>query len=188
MDFPPDSLMRVYRIFIGSPGDVEHERNIVSEVIGTLNRTIGSVLDIRIEEFRWEEHAIPEFGAHAQEIIEAQAIAENKVDCGIFLLWHRFGTPVGETKSGWESEFRKLVEQHTKDKTTRIMFFVKNNNVHPRKINADQLDKVNKFLLTMNGLYTTFSSDDELEEKLQRSITDIIRRFEKISKKRRKVI
>lgn len=91
---------RVLPIFLASPGDLDEERRVVSEVVQQVNhlvgRRLGWILDLHV----WEE--LPPSAGHPQETINKIA-DHSKLFIGI--LWKRWGQPTRTYSSGFEEEF-----------------------------------------------------------------------------------
>lgn len=107
------------RVFVSSPGDVQHERDSLPAVIEELNGTIGQPLGVVIELVRWETHCHPAVG-RPQSVINNQI---EKYDIFIGIMWKRFGTPTGEADSGTEEEFNLAYEEWKRDKALHIAFY-----------------------------------------------------------------
>jgi hypothetical protein len=61
------------RVFLSSPGDLSHEREIFKDIIGESNRILSdSDSDIRFELVMWETDTFPSIGKDAQSIINEQ--------------------------------------------------------------------------------------------------------------------
>jgi len=89
--------LRIYKIFIASPGDVVAERRIAFDVIDELNQVYESQgKDYRLEVRAWERHSHPDIGL-PQAVIKKQIPIE---ECDIFIgvFWKRFGTPTGSVR------------------------------------------------------------------------------------------
>ena len=56
-----ETKVRLLRIVVASPSDVQSERDAVSEVVDDLNRGTASERMLRIELSRWETDAYPGF-------------------------------------------------------------------------------------------------------------------------------
>jgi len=54
--------VRVIRIFVSSPGDVAEERQVMGDVVDSINRTDGQARRFRLELFRWEDDVTPQIG------------------------------------------------------------------------------------------------------------------------------
>ena len=95
---------KVVTVFIGSPGDVQKERQIARQVVDKINRIIRDV-GWEIELRGWED-TLPGHG-RPQDIINADVR-----ECHLFigLLHARWGMPTGKHSSGFEEEFRLACE------------------------------------------------------------------------------
>ncbi len=170
--------MKTHHVFIASPSDVQKERNDIQDIIESVNRTTGALVNRRFQPFLWEHDAVPGFGASAQELINKQAINGQKMDAAIFILWHKFGTPTGKYESGWLSEFTDFVNQKEKDPLFKIMFFIKSSKVNPRNINGNQLQKINDFLNDFSGLYNQFDRASVFRSKVEAALASTLKDFD----------
>ena len=105
---PPvvDRELRVLRVIVVSPGDVQRERAGLATVIDELNREIAAARGYRLALWRWETDARP--GVHVagpQGVIDEQ-MQMNEADIVIGIFWRRFGTPTQAAGSGTEHELR----------------------------------------------------------------------------------
>ena len=66
----------VFSVMIASPGDVGAERAIVREVIAEWNAVHAKTRSTVLLPVGWETHSVPEMGAHPQEIINRQVLAQ----------------------------------------------------------------------------------------------------------------
>ncbi len=48
--------VRIIRVFVSSPNDVQAERRSLDEVVASINRTEGEARGARLELFKWEEN------------------------------------------------------------------------------------------------------------------------------------
>ncbi len=55
------TIMRILRVVLASPSDVQPERDVLPGVIDELNRGLGAVLDVDFKLYRWETDAYPGF-------------------------------------------------------------------------------------------------------------------------------
>ena len=77
--------MRIVRIFVSSPSDVEPERKRVDRVVARLNGAF--VGQVRFETVRWETQF---YGAHAT--FQAQIPEAAQCDIVVAILWSRLGS------------------------------------------------------------------------------------------------
>jgi hypothetical protein len=92
------------RVFIGSPGDVPEERDIVSVVVDELRRTVAPIIPLELETVRWETHSWPDVGEDAQDVINREI---GHYDVFVGIMWKRFGTPTKRAGSGTSEEFNR---------------------------------------------------------------------------------
>ena len=100
------SSRKQFRCLLISPGDVQDERDALSEVFTNWNAHIGRALGASVELIRWETHATPASGKRPQEALNKQIVDE--ADLGIALFWSRLGTPTGKFRSGSVEEITRL--------------------------------------------------------------------------------
>lgn len=109
--------IRNIRIFISSPGDVAEERENAKQVIAELQRHYEDLEDyegqLKLIPVMWEDLAIPAT-ASFQEGIELILSEQHPIDIAVFILWSKFGSPLGPAirkrdgsaySSGTEHEF-----------------------------------------------------------------------------------
>src|SRR5690349_7610407 len=98
--------VRLLRVVVASPSDVQSERDAVSEVVDDLNRGAASERMLRIELSRWETDIYPGFHPAGPQGLIDQKLRIQDCDVLVGIFWHRFGTPTGDAASGTEHEFR----------------------------------------------------------------------------------
>jgi len=122
------------RIFLGSPGDLEGEREIAYRVVQEIDDLAEILNDLSIfavppiRAIGWEQ-VPPDMGLPNDIIIDRFPIEES--DIFIFILWKRFGTPTGTRRkngskyiSGTQEEFEKAYECLSNNKSTRPIIMV----------------------------------------------------------------
>ena len=111
--------MKVFRVFLASPSDLEEERKAAQEVVEGLNpiiREVDSILELR----GWEDRS-PVFGRPQEHINE-------DVDgCDLFvgILSHRWGSHTGKYSSGFEEEFERAVSRRRRSESPEISLYFK---------------------------------------------------------------
>ncbi len=113
------------RIFVGSPGDVDGEREQLNKVVQELNTTLAALVPERglvLELIRWETHTRPGLGADPQDVVNRQL---NMADVDVFIgiMWRRFGTPTERSGSGTEEEFRIASESWRRNRKPQEVLF-----------------------------------------------------------------
>ncbi len=159
----------VFSVFVGSPEDVQEERERLEEIIRELNVTWSRTLGMRLELVRWETHAYPAIGQDAQSVINEQIPQDYDLFIGI--MWCRYGTPTGRAGSGTIEEFEMAVKRFTADKeSVKLMFYFKDTPIPPSTLDPEQLAQVSNFkksLSSEGAFYGTFNSIEDFEKILR---------------------
>lgn len=113
-------LIRLVRVFVSSPGDVKAERELLDEVIGSINRVEGQASGVRLELVKWETSVVPRIGPPPQDVVDAQT---PQYDIYLGIMSSRFGTPTDKHGSGTEQEFRDAVARWGKVGQPWILFY-----------------------------------------------------------------
>ncbi len=183
------------RIFLGSPGDVETERDIAYKVISDVEEILRIFKDHNLAGFvrplrplGWEK--VPtDAGLANQVILDRFLIAES--DIFIFILWKRLGTPprtqsmAGKVfSSGTEEEFIRAFEQRRKSPNGRPIIMLYRKTDDSSIIGKDdkeikQYGKVLRFFRECepDGKYPTLIFDfktNDFEMTLRRHLLDNI--------------
>ena len=116
--------IKLVRVFVSSPGDVDEERKVLKEVVDRINGTAGDERQVRLELWRWEKDVAPQIGPQAQDVVDRQT-----PEYGIYLgiLSARFGTPTDQYGSGTEKEFRDAYTRWGELGGPWILFYFKDN-------------------------------------------------------------
>ncbi len=162
----------VYRVVIGSPGDLEVERKLAREAIYSWNdhqaRNQGAVLLPVL----WETHTIPELGDPPQTIINRQLIETSQIL--VCMFWSRIGTATGEAESGTVDEIVKFMEA---GKPALVYF---SRRPLPQTFDMAQWKRLQDFKSRIKelGIVDSFESDNELTSKINTHLTQIVRRLQ----------
>jgi len=109
----------VFRLFVASPRDVQEERSRMPKVVESLNRTLGKLLNIVIELWRWEADAPPGVG-------EPQALIDPELDAAdvvLVIFWNRFGTPASNGVTGTQGEVVRSLKRWSKSRRPQVMIY-----------------------------------------------------------------
>ena len=98
--------MHAFFILIASPGDVQTERGIATEVIHEWNYLNSREKRIVLLPLRWETHSSPELGERAQGVINRQVVDQCDMAIGVF--WTPMGTPTSVAESGTAEEVERV--------------------------------------------------------------------------------
>ena len=97
---PPS--VRIIRVFVSSPGDVQAERGVLAEAVASINRTEGEAHGVQLQLLKWEDDVTPQIGPLPQQVIDAQ-LPPYEIYLGIMST--RFGS------GGTEQEFRDALQK-----------------------------------------------------------------------------
>jgi hypothetical protein len=166
-----NKTIKVVRVFLASPADVQPERKKVENVIAELNRRFAPSLDLHLEIVRWED-MVPGMGRPQRVILDQAAL--NDTDIFIGILWNYFGTPTGQANSGTDEEFRIAYDAWKSKGLPRIMFYFCQRPANLQT--SEQLDqklRVIKFRdqLSKMGLLRDYSKISEFEAALRDHLT-----------------
>lgn len=141
----------VLRVMIASPGDVEEERQVVTEEIHRWNYANAVVRQLVLLPVKWETHSTPQQGDQPQTIINRQLLEDADILVAIFGT--RIGTPTTEHLSGTVEEIRK---HSVTGKTAKVYF--SDVPVSPSSLDPKQYALLQEFRkeCQTRGLYATF--------------------------------
>ena len=158
----------VLNVLIASPSDVSAERDTVEKVIHEWNTNHRKSTGIMLEPVRWETHSYPAMGERPQGILNKQIVKDADLLIGIFGT--RMGTPTGSAPSGTSEEIEEI------RKTGRHVALYFSDAPVPRDADRAQLDalEVYRRSLGQQGLYSTFTSVEELHRKVTHDLPKIV--------------
>lgn len=166
--------MITLKIFIASPGDVDEERDIVSQVVVPEVRRIfseelfGSNGTIDVEAVRWETHVLPDVGEDAQDVVNSQI---SDFDILVGMMWKRFGTPTKRAASGTGEEFERAYNLFKRFNKPKIMFYFRTTPFYTTDIkDLTQFRKVLDFrkkLRDLGVVFFDYNSPIDFERKVR---------------------
>lgn len=174
--------VRVVRIFLSTPSDVELERVQVQHFVRDVNETLQFLdpqRDVRIEVVHYETHAFPDVGS-PQAVIDRQIPVDYDIYLGI--MWKRAGTPTLGSPSGTIHEFEQAYQHATDHGWPIVMLFFCDQDIGmPRELDQlEQLRHVIEFRRRLESIGLTASYDDRelfheaLRPRLLRAIADVL--------------
>lgn len=155
---------------IGCPSDITEEVKVLEDVIENWNRLHSQREGIVMLPLYWKYSSYPVVGARPQENIDEQVVS--KSDLLISIFGTRIGSPTGDELSGTIEE----INLHVKTGRPVMVFF--KNSVDLRKIDIEQLSKLNKYRTDNHNrvFWVDFGDSEEFKElvrdKLQLFIND----------------
>jgi hypothetical protein len=140
-EFPVPKLITQYRVFIGSPGGLDDERQRFRHVLETCSAHHGYEKDIMFHPVGWED-TIGGVGLPQEQINEDL----KRCDYAVFVLHDRWGSPTGSGHtSGTEEEWALAEELYKATKIRNIALFFKQVDVGKLSDPGDQLKPVLAF-------------------------------------------
>ncbi|MGB8508252.1 MAG: DUF4062 domain-containing protein [Pyrinomonadaceae bacterium] len=109
----------VARVFVASPTDVREERSRMPKVVESLNRTLGKMIGVTIELWRWETDA-PAAAGEPQPLVNVEM---DEADVVLAIFWNRFGTPTSAGVTGTEGEVLRSLERWSTDGRPQVMVY-----------------------------------------------------------------
>src|SRR5690554_5881536 len=171
--------MRLFKIFLASPGDTEAERLAAEDAVDEINKSTGSRDDFRLELLKWENDTYSSIGEDGQDVINKQIGSDYQIFVGI--MWKKFGSPTKRAGSGTEEEFQLAYDRYDKKKDIHIMFYF-NSSPIPQDADLVQAQKVKEFKSKIQDLgvyHKPFENTKDFEQKLrmdlQRYVTDLLK-------------
>ncbi len=156
----------VYNVMVASPSDVEESAlEAIKEALARWNAMHSQNKAVVLLPRSWRTHSSPELGDRPQAILNKQLIG--KSDLLIAVFWMRIGTATGEAESGTVEEIRL----HRKQGKPVMIYFCEKP-APPKSFDSEQNEKLRAFRLEVDGLYDTYSTDEELREKVERHLND----------------
>jgi hypothetical protein len=170
--------VRVLRIVVASPGDVQMERNALPEVISEINRGVAADRDLRLELSRWETDTYPGFHAYGPQGGIDPILKIENCDLLIGIFWRRFGTPTIDAGSGTEHEFRLAYQTWQRKGRPQIMVYFNQKAYSPKsKEETDQWGRVLEFRSNFpkEGLWWPYTGSAELVSLVRNHLTQYVR-------------
>ena len=172
--------LKVLRVILASPGDVQPERDVLPGVIEELNQGLGAVLKVDLKLYRWETDAYPGFHPEGPQGLIDPILRIDDCDVLIGIFWHRFGTPTKDAGSGTEHEFRTAYEAWKQNKRPQIMMYFKTAPYSPNREEIDQWSRVLDFKAAFppEGLWWSFIKTDEFEDLVRKHLSGWLRNLQ----------
>lgn len=167
--------MKLFKIFLASPGDTEAERLVAEEAVDEINKSIGSRDNFRLELLKWENDTYPSVGEDGQDAIYKQIGSDYQIFVG--MMWKKFGSPTKRAGSGTEEEFQLAYDRYTDKKDIQIMFYF-NSCPIPQDADLIQFQKVREFkkkIESLGAYHKSFELTKDFEKKLRMDLTRYVK-------------
>ena len=161
-----------YKCLLISPGDVQKERDALSDSVTRWNAQIGDALGARVELIRWETHSTPDMSAPPQKVLDSQIV--ETCDFAVAVFWYRLGTPTEDYDSGSIEEIEKIRESGK-----RVLIYFSSQAVPQGTLDIEQFRKLQeiKSKYQQEGLLGAYSDIENLKEQFILHLTKVITEF-----------
>ncbi|MGE3541120.1 MAG: SUMF1/EgtB/PvdO family nonheme iron enzyme [Candidatus Tectimicrobiota bacterium] len=169
--------LRPLRIVVASPGDVQAERDVLTNVVEELNHGFCQERDVRLDLVRWETDAYPGFHADGPQGLLDPVLRIADCDLLIGIFWKRFGTPTHTAQSGTEHEFLTAYQAWQERGRPQIMVYFNQRAATPRTVEeAEQWQQVLAFRARFpaEGLAWSYRGRADFERKVRQHLTRFI--------------
>ena len=169
--------VRLIRVFVSSPGDVDEERRILTRVVEFINDNDGEERGFQLKLFRWEQDVASQIGPAPQDVVDLQT---PQYDIYLGIMSTRFGS------GGTGKEFHDALERWRDTGEPWISFYF---NAEPKLTGdpeqATQFAEVCKFRseLEKMGIVATYKGirgdDEAFYETALQQLTRVVREQDK---------
>ncbi len=172
-----DSIRNI-RVFISSPGDLQKEREIVTEICNQITQDLGQIKGFRVDPVKWETHSISARAERSQAAISAQV---GSYDIYLGLMGTYFGTSTGKYESGTEEEFEEAIKENTEKGEPKIQFYFSSAKVDLDNVDLAQYGRVKEFRNKLENYGVYYRKFEDLAQLqvlvrsgLQKSIFELL--------------
>jgi hypothetical protein len=160
---------KVLEVLIASPSDTPEQRAAIHDAVVRWNETEPRHFGVVLLPVMWETHTYPDLSAPAQPMINKQVV--DLADIVIATFWTTLGSRTVEADSGTVEE----IERARKAEKPVLLYFC-DMPVAPLDNDTTTLDelRVYKERIKTEGLFSSYSSIDELREKVRKDLTRLV--------------
>lgn len=172
--------VRILRVVVASPADVQPERELLPSVIEEINRGMASDRGLRLELSRWETDTHPGFHLDGPQGLIDPILNITNCDLLIGIFWKRFGTPTADGTTGTEHEFNLAHEAWQEKSSPQIFVYFNQKPFTPRsKSDIEQWGQVLEFRdrFPKEGLWWDYEGEVQFERLVRTHLTNYIRSF-----------
>ena len=165
-----------YDLLISCPGDISTELQVIKDAVEKFNTIFTDSLGISIRTKHWSKNSYAQSGGKPQELLNKQFV--NDCDAAVALFGTKFGTPTDQYGSGTEEE----IEIMLRDGKQVFMYF-SDKPIPPSQHNLNGYQQISAFRekYKNRGLYSTYTSDENLAELFFAHLTQHFMTMQKIT-------
>jgi hypothetical protein len=169
-----NKTVRLIRVFVASPGDVQEERQRFSTVVASVNKRHAIEKGILLDPWQWEIDSVPTIGRPQEDInpsLDEAAVV-------VLMIWNRIGTPSGKAESGTVEEFERAVERFHRDGWPHVLVYYCNRPVPPAK-NSEEIEQAMQVMKfkekhAKDLLPATYNSTEDFAQLLETHLDRVV--------------
>jgi len=169
--------MKVVRVVLASPSDVQKERDRVPLVVDEVNRNVARERGILLELYRWETEAQPGFHELGPQGLIDERLRIERCDLLVGVFWRRIGTPTLAGRTGTVDEFLHAYDCWQRTRSPQIMVYFGQKAYTPQSAEeAQQWAEVLSFKkdFPVQGLHWEYEDEDVFERLLRNHLTKFV--------------
>ncbi len=160
---------KVLEVLIASPSDTTEQRAAIYDAVVRWNETEPRHFGVVLLPVMWETHTYPDLSTPAQPAINKQVV--DLSDIVIATFWTTLGSQTAEAESGTVEEIERArkAEKH-------VLLYFCDMPVAPLDNDTTALDELRAYKerIKTEGLFSSYSSIDELREKVRKDLTRLV--------------
>jgi hypothetical protein len=170
--------VKLLRVVVASPSDVQPERDILPDIVDELNRGVAAMRDVWLELCRWETDAYPPFHPEGPQGLVDSVLQIKDCDILIGIFWKRFGTPTSYGTTGTEHEIESAYQSWKVNLRPEIMVYFSQNAFRPES--PEEIEQWSRVLdfkrnFSPEGLWWDYKGPHEFANLVRRHLTRMIR-------------
>ena len=161
----------VRRLLISSPSDIPTtDIAAVFQAVNRWNATYGRQFAAAVVPLHWSEHAAARHGAHPQDVLNRQLVAES--DAVVALFFCRLGTPTPNAVSGTADEIQAMQNEGG------YVAILRRASEMPADVDEGQLGALTDFLdsLQQSSLILSYSDENGLQRHVDQILAQLVTR------------
>jgi hypothetical protein len=160
---------KVLEVLIASPSDTSKQRAAIRDAVVRWNEAESRRFGVVLLPVMWETHTYPDLSAPAQPVINKQVV--DRADIVVATFWTTLGSRTAEAESGTVEEIDRArkAEKH-------VLLYFCDMPVAPLDNDTTALDELRAYKerIKTEGLFSSYSSIDELSEKVHKDLARFV--------------
>lgn len=177
---PSKPQLRILRVVVASPGDVQTERDVLPSLVDEINQSVGTDRGLHLVLSRWQTDAHPGFHTEGAQGLIDPILKITDCDLLIGIFWKRFGTPA-DGQTGTEHELGLAYEAWQETGRPQIfVYFNQKPYAATSTEEAEQWRKVHEFRdgLPKEGLWWPYKGTAQFEKLVRNHLVNYIRNLD----------